>query len=350
MRSDKNSAVFIAEEDDGHGEEGHEHEIIATEETTRIIDNSKQTTRLYGLYLQDELKATEKLTLNFGLRFDAFEGNVKENQVSPRFGMIYDISKKTKIHGGYARYFSPAKSELLSNSSVAQYHGTTAEPEVSLNDKVRPERSNYYDIGISHKLNDSLTFNLDAYYKRSKNLLDEHQFGNALIYSPFNYEEGKAYGLEFGADYKKENFSAFVNLSTQKVRAKNIISAQYIAHQEDIDAASGKYIHLDHDQTYSASFGFNYLFKKVSYGIDGFYGSGLRTNEGNTNTMPAYIQTNASVARDFDLPLIQKTNFRLAMLNIFDNTYQLHDGSGVGVKASQYGPRRTLYLIAVKSF
>lgn len=339
LTSNKNSDAFLTDDDEE-----------ATSEIANIVDNSKQNTRVYGIYLQDEYKPTEKLTLNFGLRFDAFKGNVDEHQTSPRFGASYDISNNTKIYGGYAKYFSPAKTELLSNSSVSKYNGTTAEPEVKLNNSVRPERSDYYDIGFSHKLNENFKFNIDSYYKESKNLLDEHQFGNTLIFSPFNYQKGKSYGIEFGSDYKKNNFSAFVNFSFQKTRAKNIISSQYIAHEEDIEAANGKYIYLDHDQTYNASFGANYLLNKINYGIDGFYGSGLRTGEGNPNTMPSYIQTNLSLASDINLLRIEKINIRFVLLNIFDNVYQLHNGSGVGIKASQYGPRRTGYLIISKTF
>jgi outer membrane receptor protein involved in Fe transport len=32
------------------------------------------------------------------------------------------------------------------------------------------------------------------------------------------------------------------------------------------------------------------------------------------------------------------------MVNLFDKTYLLRDGSGVGVGAPQYGARRTLYV------
>jgi hypothetical protein len=341
VASDKNSAVFTDANEDG---------IQDSTTPFRITDNSKQSTRLYGIYLQDEFKPLEKLTLNFGARFDILQSVTDEKQLSPRFGAVYNISSDTKIHGGYARYFSPAKAETLSNSSIEKYAGTTAAPANLQNGKVRVERSNYYDLGIAHKLTSSVNLSLDSYYKESKNLLDEGQFGNALIYSPFNFQRGKTYGVEFGVDYKKDNFSAFFNFAAQKARAKNIISSQYLIDGDDFSAAAKKYIHLDHDQSYTASTGASYLFCGTNYGVDVFYGSGLRRGVASSERMPAYVQTNASIARDVDFFLAGKVNFRLAALNIFDNVYQLHDGSGVGVKASQYGPRRTFFLIASKSF
>ncbi len=339
--SEKSSAVFADVNRDG------------TQDSTtpfRITDTSKQSTQLYGIYLQDEFKPLERLTLNFGARFDILQSVAAEKQLSPRFGAVYDISSDTKIHGGYARYFSPAKAETLSNSSIEKYAGTTAAPANLQNGKVRAERSNYYDLGISHKLTSNLNLSLDSYYKESKNLLDEGQFGNSLIYSPFNFQRGKTYGVEFGAEYKKDNFSAFLNFAAQKARAKNIISSQYLIDGDDFSAAAKKYIHLDHDQSYSASAGGSYLFYGTNYGVDAFYGSGLRRGVASSERMPSYIQTNVSIARDVNFFLAGKVNFRLAALNIFDNVYQLHDGSGVGVKASQYGPRRTFFLIASKSF
>ncbi len=339
VNSKKNSATFSL---DGIGDP------LTT--AIRIDDSNKKNTQLYGIFLQNEFKPVEKLTLNFGTRFDAMQSHINESQLSPRFGITYDISKNTRIHGGYARYFSPPKTELLSNSSITKYFDTTAAPENTKNGRVKAQRDNYYDLGISHKLSANLNFSLDSYYKESKNLLDEGQFGNALIYSPFNYQRGKAYGIEFSADYKKDNLSAFLNFSAQKTRAKNIISSQYLIDADDLIPAAKKYIRLDHDQSYSASAGITYLFYGTNYAIDAFYGSGLRRGEASSERMPSYIQTNIAIARDFNLPIIDKINIRISMLNIFDNVYQLHDGSGVGVAASQYGPRRTLYFILSKSF
>ena len=34
---------------------------------------------------------------------------------------------------------------------------------------------------------------VDTYYKIARNLIDEGQFGSALIFSPFNYAEGNQY-------------------------------------------------------------------------------------------------------------------------------------------------------------
>jgi outer membrane receptor protein involved in Fe transport len=66
--------------------------------------------------------------------------------------------------------------------------------------------------------------------------------------------------------------------------------------------------------------------------------------------MPAYTIFNSAIARDFDLPRIGKINFRLAGVNLTDKTYRFSNGSGIGINASQYGMRRTFYLIASKNF
>jgi hypothetical protein len=205
-------------------------------------------------------------------------------------------------------------------------------------------------VGISHQVLPELTIGLDGYYKEIKNLLDEHQFGNSLIYTPFNYQRGKAYGVEFKADYKKENFASYFNFSAQNAWGKNIISGQYIHDADELDYISKNRVTLDHSQTYTASAGASYLFLGSKYSADAIYGSGLRTGSDNLNTMPAYLQINGHVSRDFNLGNAGKFNLRASLVNVLDEVYQISNGSGVGIGASQYGPRRTFYLMAVKNF
>ncbi len=317
---------------------------------TRIDENSTKNSQLYSTYLQNEWKATEKLILNYGGRFDMSRAYVNEWQLSPRFGAVHDLSKATKIHAGYSRYFTPPPTSAISETVRSKFASTSNASESESNSKVKAERTHYFDLGISHKANENLTLSLDGYYKQIKNLLDEHQFGNSLIYTPFNYQYGKAYGAEFKADYHKDNFEAYLNLAAQKAYGKNIISGQYIHDSEELGYIANNYVTLDHVQTYTAALGSSYNLYGTKLSGDVLYGSGLRTGNNNKNTMPAYMIFNASVARDFSLPLIEKINLRLAAVNLTDKVYQYSNGSGIGISASQYAQRRTFYLIVSKNF
>jgi outer membrane receptor protein involved in Fe transport len=107
----------------------------------------------------------------------------------------------------------------------------------------------------------------------------------------------------------------------------------YIAHH---------YVFLDHDQTFTASAGVAYHWRGFLFSIDGIYGSGLRTGFANTGNQPFYIQFDAAIAKTFILPTVGKLEGRIVAINLGDWVYQLRSGSGIGVFAPQYGPRRTV--------
>src|ERR1700728_1100616 len=140
-----------------------------------------------GTYVQDEWKLTDQLTLNAGLRFDQLYQFVDANQLSPRLALIYKPLAGTTIHAGYARYFTPPYQAQATQSNIALFNNTTNQPEVPLNDPVKPERSNYYDVGLDQKVLPGLDVGLDAYYKEARDLLDDGQFGQAVVLTQFNY-------------------------------------------------------------------------------------------------------------------------------------------------------------------
>ena len=81
------------------------------------------------------------------------------------------------------------------------------------------------------------------------------------------------------------------------------------------------------------------------------YGSGLRDGDANIDTVPSYEQFNVGIARDFLLPGDPKPmTVRFDVINVADQVYLIRDGSGIGVFAPQYGPRRGYFLGVSKKF
>ena len=220
----------------------------------------------------------------------------------------------------------------------------------NLNSDVKSERSSYLDLGVTHQLSSALSLGVDGYYKDITNMLDEGQFGNALIYSPFNYSRGKIYGVELTASYKKGNFSGYVNLARSTSLAKNIISSQYNFGISELNYIKDHWVHTDHDQTYTGSFGVAYDWSEIHWSMDSIYGSGLRKGFANTDHLPSYIQFNVSASKKIQSEELGNFEVRMVVVNLLDNAYELRDGSGIGVGAPQYGPRRGLFFGISKSF
>ena len=316
-----------------------------------IVDDAPHIgAQTYGLYVQDQWNFDDKLTVNYGLRADKVDAHIREGQVSPRVGLVYQTTDTTTLHAGYARYFTPPPAELISGTDIALFQGTTNQLPTNSNAQVLSERSHYFDIGVSQKLGVNLTLGLDAYYRKVHNLLDEGQFGRALIFSPFNYDRGRVRGVDFTTNYTNGNFSSYLNVSMSRAMGTDVVTGEYNFAQDELDFIATHWVHLDHDQRLSGSGGINCDWNGTKLGADFLYGSGLRRDFANTAHLPAYYQINMSASRDFDLPAIGNTNIRVALINVTDKVYELRDGSGIGMGAPQFGPRRGVFIGLSKAF
>ncbi|MDE2091596.1 MAG: TonB-dependent receptor, partial [Gammaproteobacteria bacterium] len=305
---------------------------------------------LYGVYLQDEWQLTRVLTVNYGLRYDISNGYNREDQLSPRLNFVYAVDSTTSLHGGYSRYFTPPALELISPTDIAQFQGTTNQLPSNSNTNVKAERDDYYDLGITHFLTPAWQMGLDTYYKNATNLLDEGQFGQALVFSPFNYAHGRVWGIEYNTNYQIEDFSSYLNLAYSRALGNDVISGQYNFDPAELAYISDHYVHLDHDQTWTASGGLAYEWEGTRYSLDGIFGSGLRAGFANTESLPSYAQFDVAVSQGMTLAGIGEIGVRLAIVNLFDRVYEIRNGTGIGVGAPQYGPRRGFYLGLTKSF
>jgi outer membrane receptor for ferrienterochelin and colicin len=309
----------------------------------RIIDNNNKYGYFYGFYFQDEWKPFEQLTINFGGRVDFINAFSDENQLSPRLNLVCTPFTGTTLHLGYARYFTPPPLEAVPQSTIAKFTGTTNEPAIKKDSTVTAERAHYFDAGITQTITKGWTAGVDGFYKSSHSLLDEGQFGQALVLSSFNYDRGRQYGGEFTTNYDQGGFSAYGNLAWIWARGTNISSAQFLFDPDEFAFIKHHWVFLDHDQRWTASVGASYIWQDWKAGFDILYGSGLHRAFANTKTVPSYATLNLNLQRDIKIPKVGTFKVRFDVVNLLDEIYEIRDGSGIGVGAPQFGQRRGFY-------
>ena len=309
-----------------------------------VTDNNSKLGWVAGVYVQDEWKITNQLTLNVGLRFDQMWQYVDANQLSPRFNVVYKPLDGTTLHAGYARYFTPPPQAIAAPVNIAPFANTTAQPDTFQQSPVLPERSHYFDAGIVQRITPQLEVGLDAYYKISRDLLDDGQFGAALILSGFNYEKAYNSGVELSATYKDGNFSAYGNLAWARQVATTVVSNQYLFGADELAYIASHYINTDHAQQWTGSAGASYLWQGTRFSASMVYGSGLRSGFANTDHVAPYATANIGISREIAVPDGKPITVRFDVVNVFDTIYELRDGSGIGVFAPQFGMRRGFFV------
>ncbi|HWN58241.1 MAG TPA: TonB-dependent receptor, partial [Methylomirabilota bacterium] len=247
------------------------------------------------------------------------------------------------LHAGYARQFTPPPTELVSAESITKFENTTGAPASKGNSLPTVERDHLFDVGATQEIISGLNVGIDAYYKKAADLIDEGQFGPALIFETFNYRKGRVYGVEFTGSYTHENFYAYENFAYSVAQGTQVESGQFNFAADELKFINSHYIFLDHDQTFTNSIGAVYNWKGFMFSVDGIYGSGLRKDFANTGNLPYYIQVDAGITKRIEMARGGAVEVRGAVVNLNDKIYQIRDGSGIGVFAAQFGPRRAVY-------
>ena len=92
--------------------------------------------------------------------------------------------------------------------------------------------------------------------------------------------------------------------------------------------------------------------------MDAIYGTGLRTDSRRPTARtfptaapcPAYYTVSVGAEQTFKIGDGRSWKVRLDIVNITDNSYELRNGTGVGVNAAQYGMRRGFFGSVAYSF
>ncbi len=92
----------------------------------------------YGFFAQDEWKATPKLTLTFGLRYDfetypaLFVQRNDLNNVQPRLGLAYSFSPRTVVRAGFGIFNDRLVSSIGQGLTTAEWGSAGNEPNAQI--------------------------------------------------------------------------------------------------------------------------------------------------------------------------------------------------------------------------
>ena len=346
-----NAFPLLADPDDPEGE------LVPGTSPVGFFENGDLTGWTYSVYLQDEWRVLPTLTVNAGLRFDAISGATTESQFSPRVNVVWEPTSQIALRAGYARYFVPAPLNQVGFAAIAARAGTTAATELTDNTPTAAERSDNFDIGLTVKPAEGLTVGFSGFYKFAQNYIDKGQFGAPIFLTSFNYAYGQVKGFEVFANYDRGPWSLYGNVAWSHTTVTKITSAQFNFEQAELDYIANNWIFADHNQGWTGSAGAAYVFNMDSpwatrVSADMLFGSGLRTSivTPNDTSLPAYATVNLSLAQKIPTGVGAGTQIRFDAINLTDLSYQLRDGTGVGVGAPQYGMRRAFFVTLAQKF
>jgi len=322
--------------------------VLATPVT--LDDLRARTGWMVGGYVEDEVRMTNHLALNVGLRYDWVHQFVTASQLSPRAVLLYQPFPGTTLHGGYSRYFTPPLQAEATPANLALFRNTTLQPAVSADSPVGPERSHYFDVGAGTQPLAGLQFAANVYYKRTSDMIDDGQFGEAVVLSQLNYAASYSRGAELSADFERGPVHFYANVSLNTTRAIRVATNQYLFDPEEY-AYLQTHDHVTDDaQTVTGSAGAYYSMQGALLSADCIYGSGLPSGFANTGHVPGHAVLNTAIGKEFHFWGIGRPlALRLSLTNVLDATYLIRSGTGIGQQAPQYGARRGLFLTVSQS-
>jgi len=212
---------------------------------TDIVTNKKSRKGLENaLYLSDSWKASEKINIDYGMRFSFYNilGGDKYNlyrnnqlidtvklasgkfgkayyNLEPRFSVNYRVSNSASVKMGYAR--NTQNLHLMSNSTG----GSPTDQWIGNSYNIKPEVADQVSVGFSKNFkDDAFELNTEAYYKTMQNQIDYRDGADINtvpdIESELLYGKGRAYGLEILLRKKKGRLTGWLGYTISKTERK----------------------------------------------------------------------------------------------------------------------------------
>jgi hypothetical protein len=304
-----------------------------------------------GAYAQDHW-GHGAFALDYGLRVDWLHVILPEDVivggrvtgstddsvgVSPRLGASYALDKDVVAHAFAGVLWQPPAP--LDAAAAARALGVV-QADTPVTYDLKPETDVFGEVGISARVAKPVRAALTGWGRYAWNQLDDTAIGSTSLLSNYNFERGRAAGVEASIDARIGSWlTGFANGSLGLAQGQGISSAKYLFTADEL--ADTSWQTLDHAQTWTANAGATA--RQDRFALTGAlqYGSGLRTGPSNTEHVPGHVRVDATAQYTYET---HGYDLRVAIdvLNVFDAHYAYRIANGfVG---SSYGAPREVFL------
>ena len=197
--------------------------VVRGEGADPIDSQTEFNTVESAIYIEDDMRLFNKLNVNFGFRISHFVHKDKKYfKLEPRIALAYVLPNYFSIKSSFASMNQYI--HLLSNSGI----GLPTDLWVSSTDRVKPQSSNQFAVGLAKDLSGNIAVTLEVYAKKSKNVISYREGASFLVLDDpesaesVSWEDNittgnsESYGIELFIQKKAGDFNGWVGYTLSK--------------------------------------------------------------------------------------------------------------------------------------
>lgn len=252
-----------------------------------------------GLFVADSYKLSDKLLIDFGIRFSLFnalgpstqkiyqdglpkdegtqigEETYKNNEIfktyygfEPRVAFRYSINDNLSLKAGYDKTYQYI--HLLSTNTTQSPTDTWKLSNLN----VKPQSGEQFSVGLFQNLNElDLEVSVEGYYKKSKNILDYKVGANLIMNENLETELLQGKGKSYGAELLFKKTDGRLNGWLSYTYSRSFIQLNSKFDEERVN--DGLYFSTNYDKPHDFSAVLNYkLTKRYSFSGNFIYQTG----------------------------------------------------------------------------
>lgn len=257
--------------------------------------NLDETGHQYSLYTNVKWLITNRLSSEFGVRFDGqhYESTISAEQINPRLSLLYQVSKNAELRLSWGEY---SQTEGIYELKISD----------GLNDFQKPQKISHLIIGWTQSISENMNIRIEAYKKAGSNINPYYQnLTNPLSLLPELQPDRflvipdrlKSKGIELALSGQFGDISYWSNYSYASTKDK-------IGNQE---------VKRNWDQNHSGNLGISTAIKQWQVSLSGSFHQGwptsqlsiengkVKSGKRNSARFNQYISWDIKIGRSWDI-------------------------------------------------